>query len=54
MKIMKPKTKYDWVWVDGEDAPNIDKFIKIETMPKEIECIFPVENYFEEYKTFTK
>jgi hypothetical protein len=56
MKVLKPK-KFEeyssWIWADGEHC-NANYYAKVETMPRELELIFPVEKYFTEYKTFTK
>jgi hypothetical protein len=32
----------------------VEKYIKVETMPQELEVIFPIQKLFEEYKTYTE
>jgi hypothetical protein len=53
LKISCPEDKgLPWVSVDGETMHDVQNYVYIETLPRELEYIFDVENYFKQYKTF--
>ena len=41
------------IGIDGEDC-EFQKYVKYENIPQNIEILFDAENYFDEYKAFTK